>query len=273
MNKKQVGKGKVVLISGGGKCYTDIAAKFCRSREELDSIISSEYNKNIVDSILTSGHLAATEFDYYLFGIEGYSRVTEAQLIRKRLASYMISSGRNETEGKRDFDVVMPESLDNLVVKKEIALDNIFIGNKMLCELYPALTGKTGYIPMVCDDILLDLEYFYNEGVKQNLKEEDLRYMKPQATEFKAIVGMNAHSLIDWFRIRCCKRAQTEIRDMANKMLCLCKESNPDLFKYAGPSCIELGYCPENNEQDASCKDKIITKNRAKELLYKEMTK
>ena len=168
MNKKQVGNGKVVLISGGGKCYTDIAAKFCRSREELDSILSSEYNKNIVDSILTSGHLAATEFDYYLFGIEGYSRVTEAQLIRKRLASYMISSGRNETKGKRDFDVVMPESLDNLVVKKEIALDNIVIGNKMLCELYPALTGKTGYIPMVCDDILLDLEYFYNEGVKQN---------------------------------------------------------------------------------------------------------
>ena len=34
------------------------------------------------------------EFDFFLFGVEGYSRVTEVQLVRKRLASYLIKSGR-----------------------------------------------------------------------------------------------------------------------------------------------------------------------------------
>ena len=51
--------------------------------------------------------------------------------------------------------------------------------------------------------------------MEAGLHEEDLRYLKPQATEFKALIGMNAHALLDWFKIRCCKNAQAEIRDMA----------------------------------------------------------
>ena len=45
---------------------------------------------------------------------------------------------------------------------------------------------------------------------------------------------MNAHALLDWFKIRCCMNAQAEIRDLANKMLRLCKEAAPALFEGAG---------------------------------------
>jgi thymidylate synthase (FAD) len=89
--------------------------------------------------------------------------------------------------------------------------------------------------------------------------------MKPQATEFKALVGMNAHALLDWFKIRCCKNAQTEIRDLAMKMMRLCKEAAPALFEEAGPSCVSLGYCPENDFQHPSCT--IIRKQDALKLL------
>lgn len=83
----------------------------------------------------------------------------------------------------------------------------------------------------------------------------------------------NCHSLRDWFRIRCCKNAQTEIRDLAMKMLNLCKDAAPDLFEDAGPNCIRLGYCPENNLQHEDCKDKIPTKDQALKIIkdnYKE---
>ncbi len=238
MNISHVGEGTVVLISGGGKVYTDIAARFVGSERSLDEIVASEYNRKIIQNILTSGHLAATEFDYFIFGVEGYSRVCETQLVRKRLANYLIKSGRVEKKGKRSFDFVFPKSILDL-------------------EYYSPKFHNTynGY------NILELIEEWYSEGIKQDFKEEELRYLKPQATEFKGIIGMNCHALLDWFKIRCCQNAQIEIRDMANKMLKLCKEASPDLFEKAGASCISLGYCPENNRQNEKCINKISTHN------------
>ena len=232
MNISQVGEGKVVLIAGGGKIYTDIAARFCKSQRDLESILGSPYDKRIVQNILESGHLAATEFDTFIFGIEGYSRVTEVQLVRKRMASYLIKSGRTETNGKRAFDVVLPKSFSQF---EKVYGEAIFIDDYGEYKM-----GKINYY-----QILKAINSWYTNVTEAGLPEEEARYIKPQATEFKAIVGMNAHALIDWFKIRCCFNAQTEIRDLANKMLKLCKEVAPDLFVNAGANCKYLGMCPE----------------------------
>ena len=245
MNIQTVGNGTVVLIAGGGKVYTDVAARFTRSEKSLGEIIASPYNASLVRSIVEKGHLAATEFDYFLFGVEGYARVTEVQLVRKRLASYLIKSGRVDKHGKRSFDVVLPE--DVLPHAAECTLPD---GAK---------------VTLTAEDLLRMTEEWYDAGVAAGYREEDLRYLKPQATEFKALVGMNAHALLDWFKIRCCKNAQAEIRDMAWKMLRLCKEASPALFEDAGPSCVQLGYCPENDFQNAACH--VIRKKDALELL------
>ena len=96
LEEKYTGNGKVLLLAGGGKIFTDIAARFVRSERSLDDIVASPYSRQIVENILSSGHRAALEFDFFLFGVEGYSRVTEVQLVRKRMASYLIKSGRAE---------------------------------------------------------------------------------------------------------------------------------------------------------------------------------
>lgn len=245
MNVKRVGEGTVVLIAGGGRVYTDVAARFTRSERSLTEILASPYNEKLVRTIVDKGHLAATEFDYFLFGVEGYSRVTEVQLVRKRMANYLIKSGRVDKHGKRAFDVVVPNG-----VLEHTAACTLADGTAL------TLSGE---------DLLRLAEQWYNAGVAQGMPEEDLRYLKPQATEFKAIIGMNAHALLDWFKIRCCKNAQAEIRDMAWKMLRLCKEAAPDLFRDAGPSCVALGYCPENDFQNPACH--VVRKDRALELL------
>ena len=266
MKLRNVGEGKVILIAGGGKIYTDIAARFVRSERTLEDIISSPYDKKIVENIINSGHKAAVEFDYFLFGVEGYARVTEVQLVRKRLASYMIKTGRVEKNGKRSFDVVIPKDIIDFSVDyptfnaKNVMLPN---GKTVAEELNIDYVG----LNIGANDILNMTEYWYNTGVDMGKKEEELRYLKPQATEFKAIIGMNAHSLLDWFTIRCCKNAQTEIRDMANKMMALCKDAAPDLFANAGPNCKVLGYCPENKLQHNDCIGKILTKDEALEIL------
>lgn len=241
MNISTVGQGKVILIAGGGQVYTDLAARFVKSERSLADLLASPYNKDLVRNIINSGHGAATEFDYFLFGIEGYSRVTEVQLVRKRLASYMIKSGKYNKEGARSFDMVIPENL------------------KPLTYTWRGNTFSTW-------DLLEMIECFYNQNAAEGVPEHDLRYMKPQATEFKALIGMNAHALLDWFKIRCCMNASEEMRDLAYKMLKLCKEAAPDLFEEAGPNCKWLGCCPENKYQNPACKGKIDTLEDFKKL-------
>lgn len=236
MKITKVGDGNVVLIAGGGKTYIDTAARFCRSKKSLDDIISAPYNKKLVDIILKSGHLAATEFDWWIFGAEGYSRTTEIQLVRKRMASYLIKSAGSDNKGNPTFDVVLPD--DEKLLKTYITLDNGTVLNIM--------------------GLLSATEKFYNQAISNGVKAENARFIKPQGTETKMIIGMNTHSLLDWFKLRCCNRAQPEIRDLAWKMLKLCKEKQPDVFKNAGPRCLTYGFCPEM-EQCEQRKGKIPT--------------
>ena len=91
---------------------------------------------------------------------------------------------------------------------------------------------------------------------------EDARFLLPNACETKIVVTMNARSLMNFFRHRCCNRAQWEIKEVADQMLSLVLEVAPNLFKNAGPSCI-AGGCPEGK----------MTCGKIKEVrqFYKEM--
>lgn len=249
LSEQYTGNGKVMLLAGGGKIYADLAARFVRSERELEEIVATPHSREIVRNLLEGNHRAALEFDYFIFGVAGYSRVTEAQLVRKRHASYIIKSGRAELGGKREFQVVYPERAAK------------FLAKVRLPDGHEAeLSGR---------DLAELSRQWYESGIACGLPEEDLRYLKPQATAFKAIVGMNAHALLDWFAIRCCKNAQAEIRDLAWKMLKLCRGAAPELFENAGPNCLQLGYCPENRYQNAACKGHVPTKAEALEILAK----
>lgn len=247
LDESFTGSGQVILLAGGGKIFTDIAARFVRSERELEEIAASPYSRQLVRNILDSNHLAALEFDYFLFGVDGYSRVTETQLVRKRLASYLIKSGRQELGGRRAFRVAYPREAAGFAAEVEL---------------------PDGHKATLSGSQLADIaSQWYSAGIEAGIPEESLRYLKPQATVFKAIIGMNAHALLDWFAIRCCKNAQAEIRDMAWKMLHLCRGAAPDLFEGAGPNCLRFGYCPENERQNLACQGKILTKKKALEIL------
>ena len=73
---------------------------------------------------------------------------------------------------------------------------------------------------------------------------EDARFVLPNACETKMVVTMNARSLQNFFHLRCCSRAQWEIRALAEEMLRLVYPVAPHLFAKAGPACVS-GPCPE----------------------------
>jgi len=45
--------------------------------------------------------------------------------------------------------------------------------------------------------------------------------------------------------LRCCNRAQWEVRALADQLLAQVRSVEPEIFSKAGPYCYQLGYCPE----------------------------
>ena len=84
-------------------------------------------------------------------------------------------------------------------------------------------------------------------GAKGESSNEDARFVLPNACETRLIVTMNTRELLHFFELRCCSRAQWEIRALATEMLRLCRKTAPVLFADAGPGCLR-GACPEGTK-------------------------
>ena len=60
--------------------------------------------------------------------------------------------------------------------------------------------------------------------------------------------------ILYFFRLRCCQRAQWEIRAVATEMLRLCCQTAPALFRNAGPGCC-CGGCTEGKMSCGKAKE------------------
>jgi thymidylate synthase (FAD) len=92
--------------------------------------------------------------------------------------------------------------------------------------------------------LLDEIHQFYGELLDADIPAEDARFVLPNAATTKIVITMNGRELRHFFALRCCRRAQWEIQQMAKRMLKLVKPIAPTLFAKAGPGCLS-GPCPE----------------------------
>jgi thymidylate synthase (FAD) len=201
-----------------------MAAKLCYSPanvEDLKQKIETKDQAAFVEKLATVGHLSPIEHVSFTFGIEGISRACSHQLVRHRVASYSQQSQRYVRE--ESFDYIIPPS-----IKEDPEAAREF--EKFMAEAQARYTA-----------ILKRLEA---RGFKGESGNQDARYLLPNAAETKIVVTMNARELLHFFRVRCCNRAQWEIREMAERMLALVKKTAPTIFGKSGPGCL-YAACPE----------------------------
>lgn len=189
-------------------CYSPIGAA------QLEEKISDEQAANLVRKLVSMGHLSTLEHVTFTFAIEGVSRVLTHQLVRHRIASYSQQSQRYVKE--HDFETIVPAS----------------IASK------PEAKAKF-------DKLMTEIQAMYDEFIALDIPAEDARYILPNATETKIVCTFNARSLLNFFSLRCCTRAQWEIRALANEMLRQCQAVAPVIFENAGPTCVSDGVCHE----------------------------
>ena len=93
------------------------------------------------------------------------------------------------------------------------------------------------------------------EFEKLGVREEDLVYFYLSGNKINVFTTINGREL-KWFcKMRCCNKAQTEIRNIANKFVSEVKQVAPIYGKFLGPTCKIEGYCPEGKD---SCKNRGV---------------
>ncbi|WP_027186210.1 FAD-dependent thymidylate synthase [Desulfovibrio inopinatus] len=186
----------------------------------LSGEISQDKQAEFIEKVMQSGHDSPIEHVSFTFAISGVSRALTHQLVRHRIASYSQQSQRYVDAG--GFGYIMPPAIAGIPEAKEVF------------ESFMAHAEETyGKLQ----------ELLAHRGKKSN---EDARFVLPNAAGSKIVVTMNCRSLIHFFELRCCMRAQWEIRALADLMLKECRMALPVVFAVAGAKCERLRYCPEN---------------------------
>ena len=249
------------------------AAKLCYSKvgvEQISEKLTDEEVKRFVNHLVEMGHESPIEHVTFTFAIEGISRSCSHQIVRHRIASYSQQSQRYVK--LEQFEYIIPPAIESNSEAKRIFIEAMERDQKAYDEL----------VDLLLEDILIDKHAAdYGSCIREILKEnpdavpdtskvldlyaekfienyrkaekqaiQDARYVFPNACETKIVITMNARSLLHFFNVRCCNRAQWEIREMATEMLKECKKIAPALFKKAGPDCV-YGKCGEGK---MSCK-------------------
>ena len=253
-----------VVAQAGKLCYSAVGV------DEITQKLTEEEIARYVNMLASIGHESPLEHVSFTFAIEGISRACTHQIVRHRIASYSQQSQRYVK--LEQFEYIIPPAIEKNPEAKRIFIETMERDQKAYDEL----------VDLLLEDILIDKHAAdYGSCIKEVLKEnpdvapdrskvldlyaekffedyrkaekqaiEDARYVFPNACETKIVITMNARSLLHFFNVRCCNRAQWEIREMATEMLKECKKIAPALFKKAGPDCV-YGKCGEGK---MSCK-------------------
>ena len=216
------------------------AAKLCYSRvgvEEIEENLNTEKIQKFLQILMDMGHESPIEHVYFTFAAEGVSRALTHQLVRHRIGcSY---SQQSQRYVKLDqFDYIIPPSINDIPQAREVFIKAMEQDQEHYDRLVQMLVEK--YSESISEE-------GSKEGALSMIEKkaiEDARYIFPNACETKIVFTMNARALFNFFKQRCCERAQWEIRGLATEMLKKVKEIAPVLFDQAGPDCIK-GACPE----------------------------
>ena len=150
--------------------------------------------EGLIKHVINCGHTSTLEHASFTFAISGVSRVLTHQLVRLRIASYSQQSQRY-VKFSDEFKYVTPPS----------------ITNSRWLDRY--------------QDLMVQIANTYSLMVEDGIPAEDARFVAPNAAETMIWVTMNARELHHAANLRCCERAQWEIRHLFRTMMKLAKNA------------------------------------------------
>jgi len=155
--------------------------------------------KKFIRKIIKSGHLSVLEHAYAKFRISGVSRAFTHQLVRHRLCSFTQQPQRHVDESHFDY-------IERKAIKNNSKAHSIF--TKFMSEA----------------------KGIYRELQESGIKNEDARFVLPNAVESQIIVTANFREWRHIVELRGNPDAQWEIRKVAIEILKILKKYVPTVF-------------------------------------------
>lgn len=155
--------------------------------------------KTFIRMLIKRGHLSVLEHAYATFRISGVSRAFTHQLVRHRLCSFIQQSQRYVDES--NFNFIEPQSIKNNPEAHSIFTESMDNARKTYVELQ-----------------------------KLGIKNEDARFVLPNAAESQIVVTANLREWRHIVELRGEPDAQWEIRRAAIEILKILKKHAPTVF-------------------------------------------
>ena len=192
-----------LIYAAARQCYSSkFAAEIFDDKQEKPS-----KKATLIKELVKAGHESPLEHAKFTFAIEGISRSLSHQLVRHRIASFSQQSQRYVKVEK--FNFIIPPSIESDKILKDEFL-------RIMNEIQKSYNKL--------------LERFKQKNIVGQKAKEDARFVLPQAIETKIVVTMNCRELLHFFKLRCNKAAQWEIRELANQMRAICRKHLPEVF-------------------------------------------
>lgn len=229
--------------------------------ELLDKVVMNDYTENADWKILVSAIMARYQYTYE--DAEMLLRqLSENKDVEREIMQGIIHNKQQRELEQVTFSYQIPISLavlthitrhrmHSLMVPEFTRMD---LGNFVTPDTV-AVNHREDYNELYANNKLMK-EYFENQGVRP----EDLIYFLLSGNACNITTTMNGRTL-EWIsRMRCCNKAQWEIRNIANQMVGYASGVAPLLGEGLGPTCKVLGYCPEGKD---SCKNRGVVIKKA----------
>ncbi len=171
-----------------------ISARTCYSSMDKSDCLGPNDLK-LIKNLVKKGHTSVIEHVVYTFKISGISRACLQQLVRHRMASYSVQSTRYTLKKVLKNYENKNYTPDEIIEKTKPFL--VQFGNHAV-DFHSASQLST-------------LVY----GLKQGQKNDEYKYMLPEAFRTELIWTINARSLRNFFKLRLSKKAHFEIRHLA----------------------------------------------------------
>ena len=187
-------KVELIAITPEAERIIEIAARTCY--QSGDKMVPEKLGE-LLPKLIAMGHESPFEHAYATFRIRDVSRAMTHQLVRHRLLAVSQKSQRYVSEG--NFDWVVPPTV-------------------------PASDRRE------FDGDMEGIRALYKKWKDKGLKNEDARFVLPNACTTELIVSANFREWRHVFHVRCHRRAQWEIREVCLAMLTALNQKAPHVF-------------------------------------------
>lgn len=244
--------------------YLDDLTKNAKISTEMDSVKLTNYTKDADEIVLVN----ILKVRYHISYNEALNLLNELRkkdkLIDNKLMDSLLHSKNQRELEQISYSFETPISLAVLTHITRHRMHSLLVPDFVpLWEMNRFKIPDSLKEKYSCDitKIFEENEKMVNYFKEQGVRDEDLIYFYLSGNVCNISTTMNGKAL-EWIsRMRCCNKAQYEIRTIVKEMVRQVSEVSPLVAKVFGPTCQVLGYCSEGKD---SCKNRGVVRKEVK---------